>query len=107
MTSKPLISCIIIFFNAGDKFFIEAIQSVFAQTYENWELLLVDDGSTDGSTDIAISYTQKYPEKVFYLEHEGHQNRGMSATRNLGKRCITPGLKPLLQANQPGKMNDD
>ncbi|MEA5567037.1 glycosyltransferase family 2 protein [Anabaena sp. UHCC 0399] len=86
MTSKPLISCIIIFFNAGEKFFVEAIESIFAQTYENWELLLVDDGSTDGSSEIAIGYTQKYPEKVRYLEHEGHQNRGMSATRNLGIR---------------------
>ncbi|MBX9255903.1 glycosyltransferase family 2 protein [Desmonostoc muscorum CCALA 125] len=86
MTSKPLISCIIIFFNAGEKFFVEAIQSVFTQTYENWELLLVDDGSTDVSTNIALNYTQKYPGKVRYLEHEGHQNRGMSATRNLGIR---------------------
>ncbi|WP_200929926.1 glycosyltransferase family A protein [Nostoc piscinale] len=67
-------------------FFIEAIQSVFDQTYKNWELLLVDDGSTDGSTEIALRYTQKYPEKVHYLEHEGHHNRGMSATRNLGIR---------------------
>jgi glycosyltransferase involved in cell wall biosynthesis len=82
--SKKLISCIIIFFNAGEQFFIEAIESVFAQTYDNWEILLVDDGSTDGSTEIALRYTQKYPEKVRYLEHEGHQNRGMSATRNLG-----------------------
>jgi glycosyltransferase involved in cell wall biosynthesis len=82
--NQQRISCIIIFFNAGEQFFIEAIESVFAQTYENWELLLVDDGSTDSSTDIAMSYTQKYPEKVYYLEHEGHQNRGMSATRNLG-----------------------
>ncbi|MBD2362794.1 glycosyltransferase family 2 protein [Anabaena minutissima FACHB-250] len=84
MTSKPLISCIIIFFNADEKFFVEAIESIFAQNYENWELLLVDDGSTDGSSEIAIGYTQKYPKKVHYLEHEGHQNRGMSATRNLG-----------------------
>ncbi|MFN6567615.1 glycosyltransferase family 2 protein [Dendronalium sp. ChiSLP03b] len=86
MINKPLISCIIIFFNAGEKFFVEAIESVFAQTYENWELLLVDDGSTDVSTNIALSYTQKSPEKVRYLEHKGHQNRGMSATRNLGIR---------------------
>jgi glycosyltransferase involved in cell wall biosynthesis len=83
---KKLISCIIIFFNAGEQFFIEAIESVFAQTYEDWELLLVDDGSTDSSTEIALGYTQKYPEKVHYLEHEDHQNRGMSATRNLGIR---------------------
>jgi len=83
MSSEHLVSCIIIFFNA-EKFLKEAIESVFSQTYENWELLLVDDGSTDGSTTIALNYAEQYPEKVCYLEHEGHQNRGMSATRNLG-----------------------
>lgn len=85
MSSQPLVSSIIIFYNA-EKFFQESIESVFAQTYDNWELLLVDDGSTDGSTAIAQQYTQQYPEKVRYLEHEGHQNQGMSATRNLGIR---------------------
>ncbi|MEA5567040.1 glycosyltransferase [Anabaena sp. UHCC 0399] len=78
-------SIITIFLNA-ELFIQEAIESVFAQTYKNWELLLVDDGSTDGSTVIAHEYAKKYPEKVRYLEHEGHQNRGMSAARNLGIR---------------------
>lgn len=86
MNNKPLVSCIVIFFNAGEKFFIEAIESVFAQTYHNWELLLADDGSTDESTSIALRYAQQYPEKVRYVEHQGHQNRGMSAARNLGIR---------------------
>jgi glycosyltransferase involved in cell wall biosynthesis len=86
INNKPLVSCIIIFFNAGEKFFIEAIESIFAQTYDHWELLLSDDGSTDESTEIALQYAQQYPEKVRYVEHEGHQNRGMSATRNLGIR---------------------
>jgi glycosyltransferase involved in cell wall biosynthesis len=72
-----------IFFNA-EKFFQESIESVFAQTYDHWELLLVDDGSTDASTQIALHYAKKYPERVFYLTHVGHQNRGMSASRNLG-----------------------
>lgn len=86
INKKPLVSCIIIFLNAGEKFFIEAIESVFAQTYDSWELLLVDDGSTDESTTIALGYAQQYPDKVRYLEHESHQNLGMSATRNLGIR---------------------
>ena len=83
MNQQPLVSAIIIFLN-GEQFIEEAIASIFAQSYNNWELLLVDDGSTDHSTMIAQKYAQKYPEKVFYLEHEGHQNKGMSASRNLG-----------------------
>ena len=88
MSSKPLVSGIIIFLNE-EQFIKEAIDSVFAQTYDNWELLLVDDGSTDRSTAIARQYAEQYPEKVRYLEHENHQNRGMSASRNLGiSNCL-------------------
>ena len=85
MSNNSLVSCIIIFFNA-EEFFEEAIESVFSQSYDNWELLLADDGSTDSSTAIAHKYAQQYPDKVRYVEHESHQNRGMSATRNLGIR---------------------
>lgn len=83
MTPQPLVSAIIIFLN-GEAYIEEAIESIFAQTYKHWELLLVDDGSTDRSTAIAKNYAQQHPEKVRYLEHENHQNRGMSAARNLG-----------------------
>jgi glycosyltransferase involved in cell wall biosynthesis len=84
-SSQPLVSVIIIFLNA-ERFIREAIESVFAQTYEHWELLLVDDGSTDGSTEIARQFADHDPEKVRYLEHQAHVNRGMSASRNLGIR---------------------
>jgi glycosyltransferase involved in cell wall biosynthesis len=83
MSSKALVSSIMIFLNA-EKFIEEAIESIFAQTYDNWEILLVDDGSTDRSTTIALRYAEKYPSQVRYLEHDGHQNRGMSASRNKG-----------------------
>ncbi|MBD2387218.1 glycosyltransferase family 2 protein [Cylindrospermum sp. FACHB-282] len=83
MNNNSLISTIIIFLNC-EQFLSEAIESVFNQTYQNWELLLVDDGSTDGSTAIAQKYAAQHPDKVRYLEHESHENRGMSATRNLG-----------------------
>lgn len=83
MNDSPLVSCIIIFLNE-ERFLEEAIASVLAQTYENWELLLVDDGSTDKSSEIAKTYVKKYPEKIIYLDHENHENRGMSASRNLG-----------------------
>jgi glycosyltransferase involved in cell wall biosynthesis len=78
-----LVSCIINFLNA-ERFLEEAIESVLSQTYQHWELLLVDDGSADGSTSIALDYVRKYPERIYYFEHEQHQNQGTSASRNLG-----------------------
>ena len=63
MDSQPLVSAIIIFLN-GEKFLEEAINSVIEQTYINWELLLVDDGSTDNSTAIAIKYAETWKGKI-------------------------------------------
>lgn len=84
MNDQSLVSVIIIFLNAGKAFFEEAIASILFQTYKNWELLLVDDGSTEISTEIAKQYASLFPHKIRYLDHKGHRNRGMSATRNLG-----------------------
>lgn len=83
IATNPLVSVITIFFNA-EKFFEATIESILAQTYSGWELLLVDDGSTDTSTEIACQYARRYPDRIHYLEHETHQNCGMSASRNLG-----------------------
>lgn len=79
----PLVSVIIIFLNA-ERFLREAIESVVAQTYSAWELILVDDGSTDRSTRIAAAWAAGQPGRVRVVEHKGHVNRGMSASRNLG-----------------------
>jgi glycosyltransferase involved in cell wall biosynthesis len=79
----PVVSVVTIFLNA-EQFLEEAIESAFAQTYDRWELLLVDDGSSDSSTAIARGYATRHPAQVRYLEHPGHVNRGMSAARNLG-----------------------
>jgi glycosyltransferase involved in cell wall biosynthesis len=78
-----LVSIIMPFLNA-ERFISEAVNSVLAQTYNHWELLLVDDGSTDGSTVIAHRYAELHPDKIRRVEHPGHQNRGISASRNLG-----------------------
>jgi SAM-dependent methyltransferase len=79
----PLVSVITIFFEE-ERFLAEAVESVLAQTYERWELLLCDDGSSDGSSEVARRYAREHPDRIRYLEHAGHANRGMSATRNLG-----------------------
>jgi glycosyltransferase involved in cell wall biosynthesis len=85
LISVPLISVITIFLNA-ERFIEEAIESVLAQSYERWELLLVDDGSTDASTRIARRYADAHPDRVQYFEHAAHANRGKSTSRNLGIR---------------------
>jgi glycosyltransferase involved in cell wall biosynthesis len=83
MSNSPLVSGIINFFTT-EKFFEEAIESVFAQAYENWELFLLNVSSTDGSAAIARCYAEQHSEKVCYLEHDNHQNLGMSATHKQG-----------------------
>jgi glycosyltransferase involved in cell wall biosynthesis len=80
---KPLVSAVIIFKN-DEKYLREAIESVFSQTYQMWELILVNDGSTDESTAIAQRYAVDYPVRVRYLEHLGRQNRGKWKSRILG-----------------------
>lgn len=82
---QPLVSVVTIFLNA-ERFLDEAVRSIMAQTYPNWELLLVDDGSTDGSSAAARRWAVSHADRVRYLEHDGHENRGMSASRNLGVR---------------------
>jgi glycosyltransferase involved in cell wall biosynthesis len=107
VTPTPLISIVIIFLDA-ERFLEEAIESVFAQTCRDWELLLVDDGSTDGGTAIAQRYASSWPDRVRYLEHEGHVNRGMSASRNLGFREARGRYVALLDADDvwlPGKLD--
>jgi glycosyltransferase involved in cell wall biosynthesis len=83
MPETPQVSVIMIFLNA-EPFLEEAIESVWAQTYDHWELLLVDDGSSDASTARARWAAAQAPGRVRYLEHAHHHNRGMSASRNLG-----------------------
>ena len=82
-SGRPRVSVITIFLNA-ERFIAEAIDSVLAQEFRDFELILVDDGSTQGCTAIAHDYARRYAPIVRCLEHEGHENRGMSASRNLG-----------------------
>ena len=80
---SALVSVVIIFLDEV-AFLEEAVRSVFAQSYPHWELILVDDGSSDGSSALARRYAERFPTRVRYLDHDGHRNLGMSASRNLG-----------------------
>lgn len=93
----PRVSIITIFFNSAE-FLAEAIESVLYQTFNDWELILVDDGSTDGSTRIAESYVGRNL-NIRYLEHPCHSNRGMSASRNLGLSVARGELVAFIDAD--------
>jgi glycosyltransferase involved in cell wall biosynthesis len=82
-SALPRVSVIMIFWNAA-RFMNEAIDSVLAQSFEPWELILVDDGSSDASSSIALDYANIHPDKIRYLQHDGRAHKGSSASRNLG-----------------------
>ncbi len=83
MNHTPLVSIVTPFLNA-ERFLAETVDSVLNQSYPNWELLLVDDGSQDGGTETALRYARDHPHRIRYLEHLDHANRGKSVSRNLG-----------------------
>ncbi|MBO5691583.1 MAG: glycosyltransferase family 2 protein [Spirochaetaceae bacterium] len=75
---QPPISIITPNYNCG-RFIAQTIESVRTQTYTNWEMLIVDDCSTDDSYQIALEYAQKDPRiKVFQNE----KNSGAAISRN-------------------------
>jgi glycosyltransferase involved in cell wall biosynthesis len=79
--AEPLVSVIMPVFNAG--FFVcDAIQSVLNQTYQHWELIIVNDGSTDDSKEIILSI---HDPRISYIEQT---NAGVSAARNAALRMM-------------------
>lgn len=74
------ISIIVPIYNV-EKYIARCIDSILAQNYENLELILVNDGSTDGVETIINTYLEKYPNIIKYIKKE---NTGLSDTRNIG-----------------------
>ena len=78
----PLVSVIVTSYNYED-FIGEAIDSVLRQTYQNFEVIVVDDGSRDGSLEIVRRYAEAN-EKVRVYTHPNHENMGLPASVKLG-----------------------
>lgn len=80
--SRPVFSIVTPVFN-GARFLSETIQSVLDSGFEDLELIIVDDGSTDNSLSIARDFVDHFGSKIQVLQHEKGVNRGVSASRSL------------------------
>lgn len=70
-----------------EKYLDRCVESLINQQYNNIEILLVDDCSTDGSADIAKRYADKHPEKCIFIQRE--KNGGLAAARNSALKQFT------------------
>lgn len=76
---QPKISILMGIYNCA-KTLPEAVDSILAQTYPHWELILCDDGSSDDTYAVAEGYRQQYPEKIILLKNA--RNMGLNHTLN-------------------------
>lgn len=78
--SDPLVSVVIPLFNKGP-WIIQTLLTVLGQTYSNWECLIIDDGSTDGSLETVNSFIESHPGNWKIISQV---NLGQTHARNLG-----------------------
>jgi glycosyltransferase involved in cell wall biosynthesis len=78
-TQAPMVSIILPVYN-GEKYLAESLDSVLAQTYQNWELVIINDGSTDGTENLILNYQDK---RINYLANDGNQGIIFSLNRGL------------------------
>lgn len=87
MKKNPLVSVLMTVYNR-EKYIAEAIESVLASTYQNWELIIVDDQSKDRSVAIASSFSKNEPRIQVYVNSENlgdYPNRNQAACFAKGK----------------------
>ena len=89
MDSEPLVSALTPVYN-GEKFLAECIESVLAQTYRNWEYIIVDNCSTDRSLEIAQGYANKDPRIRI---HNNREFVGVIQNHNIAFRQIASSSK--------------
>jgi len=64
------------------RFLPQTLDSALAQTFQDFEIILVDDGSTDETPAIHQQYAAQHPDRITALAHPEHAHRGISATTN-------------------------
>lgn len=79
---NPKVSIITASFNY-ENFIKETIESVLNQTFKDWEMIIVDDGSSDNSVNVIKEYCQK-DSRIKLFTHPNNENRGLGETLKLG-----------------------
>ncbi len=77
--SEPLVSIVLPTYNR-EKYLERSISSIINQTYENWELLIVDDGSSDTTLTLIKNYLNRFANVRYFY----HENRGAAYSMNIG-----------------------
>jgi len=80
---EPLVSVILPAYNAED-FLVDSIESIISQTYKNFELIIINDASTDKTPQIIDSYKKNYPKKIKVISLTSNLNGGGDRCANLG-----------------------
>jgi glycosyltransferase involved in cell wall biosynthesis len=91
----PTVSVIMPAYNV-ERYIAESIESVLAQTYTDYELVIVNDGSLDNTLAIAERYAADHPEKIHVISQE---NRGLAGARNTGLRHARGAIFALLDSD--------
>jgi len=105
MNSTPKMSVMVICYNQAH-FIRETLDSVLAQGYENLEIVVADDASTDGSQDILRQYAAQYPDKFVLVLNE--RNLGITGNSNAAFFACSGELIALLAGDDlflPGKLS--
>ena len=93
---EPLFSAIIINYNNAN-YISDAIESIINQTFKNWELIIVDDCSTDNSVNIIKQYVKRYPLKIRCIQHK--TNKGCSSSWITGIENITTNIFGMIDSD--------
>jgi glycosyltransferase involved in cell wall biosynthesis len=94
--TEELVSIIIPAFNA-ERFIAKALESVRAQTYRNWEIIVINDGGTDDTSRLVTEFKKKTSRNVRLVEHG--KNQGLSAARDTGIGASEGNYIALLDAD--------
>lgn len=94
-----LVSIVMPFLDPNPEHFEQAIESVLGQTYEDWELILVDDGSGEPARRIAERYVADQPDRMQLIPSATNRPAGVSVARNTGVEVASGEFLAMLDAD--------